>query len=318
MIMRIMKVMKKRRAMKITRKRVKIAKKEEEEIEIVPEKKNILYELTLTPLITGIDTPSKSITKSRELLKSYDIADKERREKEEAKNALESFLYGTREKMYEDNFIEASTEAEREALSEKLSEFGDWLYDDGENAATKEYKTRLSQLEDLRDKIVRRLQESENRPVYVPIFKEILANYTSEIQKLANEREIDEGDVKEFLELVSGSLDWITEKDAEQSSKSLNEDPAFTIEDITTRGTAISSEYKKLSRKPKRKPIKPKEAKEKEEVKEAKEDLKEENKEEIKTETQENKNIIFEFDDNLTDEEKAKLFEEIGAADHVV
>jgi len=288
--------------------------KEEDEYEIVPEKKVVLFELTLTPLITGIDTTAQSISKSRELLKGYDLADKERREKEEAKNALESFLYGTREKMYEDSFIAASTEAERESLSEKLSEFGDWLYDEGENAATKEYKSRLNQLETLHDKIIRRINESENRPVYVPLFRDILANYSTEIHNLAKEREITEEEVNQFLEQVSLSLQWINDKEAEQASKALSEDPAFTIEDITSRGTAISGEYKKLSRKTRRKPIKPKEAKEKEE--ELKEETKEEVKEEKKEETKEN--IIFEFGDNLTEEEKAKLFEEIGAADHVV
>ena len=293
---------------------------EEEEIEIVPEKKIVLYELTLTPVITGIDTTSQSITKSREILKNYEQADKERREKEEAKNALESFLYSTREKMYEDSFIAASTEEEREFLSEKLSESGDWLYDEGENASTKEYKTILSQLEVIRDKIIRRMQEQENRPVYVPLFREILANYSVEIHNLAKEREITEEEVNQFLEQVTQAEEWINEKEEEQKSKALSDDPAFLIEDITSRGSAIAGEYKKLSRKVKRKPIKPKEAKEKGEdttAEEVKEEVKEEEpKEEVKEEKKEN--IIFEFDDNLSDEDKAKLFEEIGANDHVV
>lgn len=69
-------------------------------------------------------------------LKDLDDHDKARLAKAKAKNYLESFIVETREKMYADEYEKASTEEEREKIQKSLSEIGDWLEYESDDATT--------------------------------------------------------------------------------------------------------------------------------------------------------------------------------------
>ena len=57
-----------------------------------------------------------------------------KRENEQAKNSLESFLYEFKDKLYSDNVEKLATEEETNKISEKFSEVSDWLMEDGYDA----------------------------------------------------------------------------------------------------------------------------------------------------------------------------------------
>lgn len=65
------------------------------------------------------------------VLAEYDEKDRVRVETASAKNDLESFIYKTKELLWDDQFVSASTEEARNALSESLTDASDWLYGDG-------------------------------------------------------------------------------------------------------------------------------------------------------------------------------------------
>lgn len=55
-------------------------------------------------------------------------------EKEKALNKLESFIYETQEKLYDETYEECSVEEERETIRTSLSEASDWLYEQPDDA----------------------------------------------------------------------------------------------------------------------------------------------------------------------------------------
>lgn len=123
-------------------------------------------------------------------LQQLDAIDDERKQREEAKNGLESFAYTTRDKFeeYEEQIEAVTTSEQREAVSEKLSETTEWLYDEGEDATFDEYQARRTQLELLITPIMSRVAEAEVRDTVVADAFEALDGVAPLMEKWAKEK----------------------------------------------------------------------------------------------------------------------------------
>lgn len=89
-------------------------------------------------------------------------------------NQLEAFTYKVRDLVDSEAFISASTEAERQTLSEKASEASDWLYEEGDSATKDDFVAKLKALQDLVAPIQKRLDEAEKRPGLITDLRNIL------------------------------------------------------------------------------------------------------------------------------------------------
>lgn len=56
------------------------------------------------------------------------------------KNELESFIFDTQDKLYQEIYEKCSTDEEREKIRTKFSEVSDWLYEQEEDAERKVWK----------------------------------------------------------------------------------------------------------------------------------------------------------------------------------
>ena len=75
-------------------------------------------------------------------------AEEKRRVNAEAKNALESFIIDTRDKLGSEEGIEqVSTEEVREVLRADFEKMEDWLYEEGLDLSSKEYNSKKKELE---------------------------------------------------------------------------------------------------------------------------------------------------------------------------
>ncbi|KAL9971511.1 hypothetical protein ACROYT_G017682 [Oculina patagonica] len=91
------------------------------------------------------------------------IQDRLEKEKGMAKNAVESYVYDMRSKLYAEleRFI---TEEAREKFSSLLEQTEDWLYEDGENQSKKVYQDKLAALKKVGDPVETRCSEFTKRP----------------------------------------------------------------------------------------------------------------------------------------------------------
>lgn len=80
-------------------------------------------------------------------LKDLDAAEVRKRNREEARNLLEAQIYRLRDQLQLHDFIDASTESERVTLRRTIEASNQWLWDEGDQASTKELKAARSELE---------------------------------------------------------------------------------------------------------------------------------------------------------------------------
>ncbi|KAJ3128212.1 Hypoxia up-regulated protein 1 [Nowakowskiella sp. JEL0407] len=102
-----------------------------------------------------------------ERLTTMDNEDKNRRAKEEARNVLESFLYSTKEFLYDDEVEQVTNEDQRTELKDLLEVTGDWLFDFGDSAPIDVLREKLAALKALHSPMSFRRKELSRRPAAV-------------------------------------------------------------------------------------------------------------------------------------------------------
>ncbi|KAF9300744.1 hypothetical protein BGZ74_007542 [Mortierella antarctica] len=221
------------------------------------------------------DEKKESLLKIQRL----DALDAAKRAREEARNSLESFLYRGRDLLYKDEFIEASTEEEREKLIEALSTASDWL-EDNEDAETPEFQSRLKALRNLERPISFRASERISRPkAFASLTTSVTMARAVGEQLLTGEGAFhDPEDVQKLFDACDEVLGWIKEKEAAQAELPHWKDGVVTTREIQLRGNPVEREISRLMSKKKPKITKKKEEEKKEE--EEKEKKEEEEKKE--------------------------------------
>ncbi|XP_013790066.1 heat shock 70 kDa protein 4-like [Limulus polyphemus] len=95
--------------------------------------------------------------------------DKMEKEKMDAKNGVEEYVYEIRSQLYE-KLEKFASEQERSLLISMLEDTENWLYDEGENQSKKVYIEKLAELKKHCEPVVVRHREFEERPVLIDQF----------------------------------------------------------------------------------------------------------------------------------------------------
>ena len=135
-------------------------------------KVTVNFGVSMTP--SGAPNAKKQLQTIKDRMKAFDKSDKDRKAREEALNTLEGYTYRVRDLLENEAFIAVSTEAQRSDLESKRQAASDWLYGDGSNAKTSEFKKRLREIEGLVDPILGRREESAQRPEQVEILRQTI------------------------------------------------------------------------------------------------------------------------------------------------
>lgn len=75
-----------------------------------------------------------------------DLADRQKRAREEARNNIETYVYKMQDYLYDSTIELVSTQEQRGKFLTQLSETSEWLYGDGEGAQTTEFVQKLEEL----------------------------------------------------------------------------------------------------------------------------------------------------------------------------
>jgi len=93
-------------------------------------------------------------------------------ETHQRRNELETYIYATRDKL-NNSHKDYASKSERDTLTKKLEENGEWLYNEGEEATKSSYVDRLKALHALSDVIDERYREGTTRPKHIEQLKKI-------------------------------------------------------------------------------------------------------------------------------------------------
>uniref|UniRef100_A0A8C0VEH0 Heat shock 70 kDa protein 4 n=1 Tax=Cyanistes caeruleus TaxID=156563 RepID=A0A8C0VEH0_CYACU len=186
------------------------------------------------------------------------MQDKLEKERNDAKNAVEEYVYEMRDKLcgvYE-KFVS-------EDVSTALEDTEIWLYEDGEDQPKQIYIDKLAELKTLGQPIQARFQESEERPKAFEDLGKQIQQYMKAVHAFKAKDELyehlDEGDVAKVEKSTNEAMEWMNNNLNLQNKRSLTLDPVIKAKDIQAKAKELASICNPIVNKPKPKVELPKE-----------------------------------------------------------
>nr|AKP54258.1 heat shock protein 4L [Liposcelis bostrychophila] len=185
--------------------------------------------------------------------------DKQEKERVDARNALEEYVYDLRGKLTDDsqlaNYV---TDQDREGLSSQLNDMENWLYEEGEDCQRQVYNDKLDQLKKLGEPIKNRKIEADIRPtVFEDLARSIQQSYKI-IDQYRNKDErynhIPEEDILKAQQETERVGKWLDEKRAKAQSTPKYENPPVTVAQIRQEKQNFENIVAPIFNKPKPKP----------------------------------------------------------------
>lgn len=188
---------------------------------------------------------------ARSKLDVMDEFDGEVRRTDAAKNALEAFIYESREKVSSDeNCLQVSTEEEREDVASMLMQAEDWFYEDeAMNGNASVFEAKQQTLNEKVGAIKMRAFELEQRPLLPELVDKVRhgVNVTLEYVK-TNMTWVAAKEIEGVQNLTESFETWYANVTEVQSNTALTEMPAYTVYDVKVRLYKIEQETQRLTK----------------------------------------------------------------------
>lgn len=191
--------------------------------------------------------------------KEYEMALQDRimEETKDKKNAVESYVYDMRTKMYE-KYGDYATEAERGELAAKLQETEDWLYEEGEDESKGVYVAKLAELKKLGDPIEERFKEEEARG---PCIEQLLYCINS-FREAARSKDpkfdhIETPEKEKVIAECNKAEDWFREKKQQQDHLPRSANPVLFCAEMKKKTETLDRICKPVMMKSRPPPPKP-------------------------------------------------------------
>lgn len=190
------------------------------------------------------------------------MQDKLEKERNDAKNYVEEYVYEMRDKLH-GIFEKFVTESDRDVLSLKLEDTEVWLYEDGEDQPKQIYIDKLGELKNLGQPIQDRYREFEERPKAFEELGRQLQQYMKIVEAYKTKEEqydhLEEAEVQKVDRMVNDVMIWMNSKMNQQSKQSLAIEPVVKMTEIQAKTRELFSTCNPIVTKPKPKVDLPKE-----------------------------------------------------------
>ncbi|XP_022716906.1 heat shock 70 kDa protein 16-like [Durio zibethinus] len=143
----------------------------------------------------------------------------------EKKNALESYVYEMRNKLF-NTYRGFASDKEREGISRSLQETEEWLYNDGEDETEGAYTSKLEALKKLVDPVENRYKDEEARAQFSRDLLKCIVDYRMSTKSLPNE------DRELIMNECNKAEQWLREKTQQQDSLPKDIDPLLWSSEI--------------------------------------------------------------------------------------
>ncbi|WJX42853.1 hypothetical protein P8452_30036 [Trifolium repens] len=219
-----------------------------------PKKKVKKTNVPVAELVYGAMAP---VDVQKALEKEYEMAlqDRVMEETKDKKNAVEAYVYDMRNKL-NDKYHEFVIASEREALTAKLQEVEDWLYEDGEDETKGVYVAKLEELKKQGDPIEERYKEYTERGAIIDQFNYCISSYRE--AAMSADPKFDHIDLNEKQKVLNECVEaenWLREKKQQQDALPKYANPVLLVAEIRKKAEALDRFCKPIMTKPK--PAKP-------------------------------------------------------------
>ncbi|MEQ2307627.1 Heat shock 70 kDa protein 4 [Ameca splendens] len=192
------------------------------------------------------------------------MQDKLEKERNDAKNNVEEYVYEMRDKLHGalEKFV---NETDRDAFTLKLEDTETWLYEDGEDQQKQVYIDKLAELKTIGQPIRDRYMEAEERPKafeelgrQIQMYMKIVEAYKAKDEQYDH---LDELEVTRVDKQVNEAMAWMNTKINQQNSQDLTVDPVVKVGEIKSKAKELYASCNPVVTKPKPKVEPPKEEK---------------------------------------------------------
>ncbi|KAG8452841.1 hypothetical protein GDO86_004580 [Hymenochirus boettgeri] len=189
------------------------------------------------------------------------LQDKLEKERNDAKNAVEEYVYEFRDKLsgpYE-KFVSETDQSNFLAL---LTDTENWLYEDGEDQHKQVYIEKLEELKKLGAPIQSRYREAEERPRMFEELGQRLQHYNKIVEEYRNQSEafqhISSTDMEKVEKCVRETAEWMNNAMNTQAKQRLDQDPVVQAHEIKAKRASLDSSCHGIVSQPKPKVESPK------------------------------------------------------------
>uniref|UniRef100_A0A8C8F4J6 Heat shock 70 kDa protein 4 n=1 Tax=Oncorhynchus tshawytscha TaxID=74940 RepID=A0A8C8F4J6_ONCTS len=199
------------------------------------------------------------------------MQDKLEKERNDAKNYVEEYVYDMRDKLHGrlEKFVSEQQDRQyykdRDILSLQLEDTENWLYEDGEDQPKQQYIDKLAVLKKLGQPIQERYIESEERPrafddmgKQIQMYMKIVEAYKTKEEQYDH---LDQEEINKVDKMVNEAMIWLNSKMNQQSKLSLTVEPAVRVREIQDKTKELYSSCNPIVTKPKPKVELPKDNK---------------------------------------------------------
>jgi len=225
-------------------------------------KKKKEIDLPITPRVPGASKTEidRLIEQELEMI----AQDKKEKERSDAKNAVEEYVYEMRGKLDGGDYEKYSDDKTRQKLLNDLQTTEDWLYDEGSHQEKNVYVDRLKSLKNLGEPIRTRFTEAVNRPQHMQdlmksiqrIDEAIQVYHTKSSDKYAH---IDANDIEKANKTLNEKQNWYDQSANRFTASKPHEDSTILCAHIKQERDALERECWAILNKPKPKVEPPKE-----------------------------------------------------------
>ncbi|MCL7039852.1 hypothetical protein MKW94_021061 [Papaver nudicaule] len=157
------------------------------------------------------------------------------------KNALESYVYDTRNKLF-NTYRSFATDLEREGISTNLQQTEEWLYEDGDDESERVYTGKLEDLKKLVDPIESRYKDEEARAQATRDLLKCIVDYRMAVKSLpTSDRDVVNNECNEAEQ-------WLRDRTQQQDSLPKSTDPLLWASEIKAKTEALDMTCKHILR----------------------------------------------------------------------
>lgn len=191
---------------------------------------------------------------SLQRLYDLNVIDQQKARRENAINALESFVIEANVRMGLDEYVQCATKKEMEALSARCVEVADWIYEDGMEATVEEYDKKLDALKLLANDIYARHWEHDERPEALKAFASMIngsEHFLTTARNLTKETNPEKDvftqtEVDNLEKAITETVAWRDKEVEAQKKLAKNEPVRLTVKAITDKMSFLDREVKYL------------------------------------------------------------------------
>jgi len=162
-------------------------------------------------------------------LKQFDERDLEKRLRADAKNAVESYCYEMKEKVYDEAIEAVTLERERDEFRALLSDASDWLDTDGGDATTKQFQDKLASLRKVGDDFVARTREQVEAPKLAGEMRALVKGAEALLTNITKTHQVTPEEASGAVTTGNEAVAWLDKTEAAQAKLKAHEKRVLTV-----------------------------------------------------------------------------------------